>query len=102
MWSFEDDVEEKPILDGVGFFWRWKLACGVCKEQYICRVLEPLYSKLIAENLAIHPMDINGKVMKEFVCIDAERVEDNEELVIFVMMWVTHANSAAASELDIE
>jgi hypothetical protein len=31
-------------------------------------------------------MDINGKVMKEFVCIDAERVEDNEELVIFVMM----------------
>jgi hypothetical protein len=40
--------------------------------------------------------------MKEFVCIDAERVEDNEELVIFVMMWVTHANSAAASELDIE
>ena len=94
MSSFEDDVEEKSIADGIGFFWRWTLACGVYKQYYICRVLEPVYSKLITEDAAISHFEVDGNVMKEMICIDPKRVEEDEELVILLMMGVTHTHAS--------
>jgi len=101
MWSFEENTEERDLSDGVGFYWRWTLACGVIGEQYFFRVLEPLCSERQVADEAIHAMSYEWKDIQEMVTIDAQRLEANEDLVIFIVTSVTHANSATPGVLDI-
>jgi TfoX/Sxy family transcriptional regulator of competence genes len=60
------DIEEKPMVGGMGFMWRGNLLCGVMGQDLLVRVAEADYDRFIGEEGA-SPMVMGGRTGKRWI-----------------------------------
>jgi hypothetical protein len=74
------------------------MACGVHEDNFIVRVLEPMCSELLEKDPLVGVMDVTGKPMKEFVSVQAKRIEKEVDLLMFITLGVAHASQQAQED----
>jgi TfoX/Sxy family transcriptional regulator of competence genes len=73
------NVEEKKMFGGVGFLLNGNLLVGVWKDSLIVR-LGPDEGDLALLEPHVREFDITGRPMKGWVLVEAEGVEDDDQL----------------------
>jgi TfoX/Sxy family transcriptional regulator of competence genes len=72
-------VEEKKMFGGVGFLLHGNMLVGVWKDSLIVR-LGPDEGDLALLEPHVREFDITGRPMKGWVLVEAEGVEDDDQL----------------------
>ena len=73
-----------------------KMAFGVDNKDLMVRVVPEKMEGALAEN-HVRPMDFTGKPMKEFVSVNFDGVETEEQLARWVELGIEHAEWKAGS-----
>jgi TfoX/Sxy family transcriptional regulator of competence genes len=73
------NVEEKKMFGGVGFLLNGNMLVGVWKDSLIVR-LGPDEGDLALLEPHVREFDITGRPMKGWVLVEAEGVEDDDQL----------------------
>src|ERR1700738_4990698 len=73
------NVEEKKMFGGVGFLLNGNMLVGVWKDSLIVR-LGPDECDLALLEPHVREFDITGRPMKGWVLVEAEGVEDDDQL----------------------
>ena len=87
-------VDERKMFGGVCFMHKNKMAIGVAKEALMVRVVGEKMEAILTEN-HVRPMDFTGKPMKEFIFVDGEGIETEEQLGRWIELGVEHAERKA-------
>jgi len=87
-------VDERKMFGGVCFMHKNKMAIGLGGKDIMVRVVEEKMEGVLAEN-HVRPMDFTGKPMKEFVSVDFEAAETEEQLSRWVELGIEHAERKA-------
>jgi TfoX/Sxy family transcriptional regulator of competence genes len=78
---------EKKMFGGVGFMLHGNMACGVYEDKLIVRVgLEGYEQALSKPHTTV--FDITGRVMKNWVTVEAAGCESDDDLVEWVQQGV--------------
>ena len=75
----ENRLTETRMFGGFGYLMHGNMCIGIHKEWLIVRVGVEAAEKIIGEP-GVTPMDITGKAMKGWAKIDAEGLEEEEDL----------------------
>src|SRR5579862_7251731 len=73
------NVEEKKMFGGIGFLLNGNMLVGVWKDSLIVR-LGPDVDDLALLEPHVREFDITGRPMKGWVLVEAEGVEDDDQL----------------------
>ena len=76
-------VEEKKMFGGVGFLLNGNMLVGVWKDSLIVRQGPDGYEDALAQSY-VREFDITGKPMKGWVIVDAEGIEDDDQLAEWI------------------
>jgi len=90
------DVSERKMFGGIAFMVGGNMAVGVVGEDLMVR-LGPDAERALAEP-HVRPMDFTGKPMKSMVFVDAEGIESDEALVVWVEAGAGFAESLPPKE----
>jgi hypothetical protein len=72
-------VEEKTMFGGIGFLLNGNLLVGVWKESLIVR-LDPEVGGEALKEPHVRAFDITGRPMRNWVVVESEGVEDDDQL----------------------
>ena len=84
------DIDERKRFGGICFMHRNKMSVGVIGEELMVRVLAEKMDGVLAQD-HVRPMDFTGKPMKEFVFVNSDGVQTEEELAQWVELGFEHA-----------
>lgn len=87
-----DDVREKKMFGGLAFLLGGNMCVGVVNDVLMARVGPDAYEPLLSEPHA-RPMDFTGKPLKGFLYIDAEGIDDDDDLAAWIARGVDFASS---------
>ena len=73
------NIEEKKMFGGIGFLLNGNMLVGVWKNSMIVRVGPDSYEDALLEP-HVKEFDITGKPMKGWIMVQAEGVEDDDQL----------------------
>ena len=73
------DFVEKKMFGGNAFMIKEKMCIGIVKNELMLHVLPEVYESLLEEN-HIRPMNFTGKIMKGFLYVEEEALENEEML----------------------
>jgi TfoX/Sxy family transcriptional regulator of competence genes len=79
-------LAEKKMFGGVGFLLRGNLCVGVWKTSLIVR-LDPAEAQDLLKQSHVRVFDITGRPMKGWLLVEAEGLESDQQL----MMWIERA-----------
>jgi len=80
-------IEEKKMFGGIGFLLKGNMLVGVWKEWLIAR-LGPEEGEEALLEPHVKEFDITGRVMKGWVLVTPEGVEDDEQLSAWIQRAV--------------
>jgi TfoX/Sxy family transcriptional regulator of competence genes len=80
-------IEEKKMFGGIGFLLNGNLLVGVWKDSLIVR-LGPDEGDEALKEPHVKEFDITGRAMKGWVLVEAEGVEDDEQLSAWIQRAV--------------
>jgi TfoX/Sxy family transcriptional regulator of competence genes len=87
---FKSNISEKHMFGGLAFLYKDKMSCGIINDELMVRVVSDKYEKLLK-----HPhtrnMDFTGKIMREFLFVEAEAIQSDEELMNWINLGIEHA-----------
>jgi hypothetical protein len=72
--SHFDDLTERPVMDGLGFFLDDRMAVAVLDDRLCLRVGEIEDGELA--NTAARPFEFAGQAVQGWVCIPAESLDE--------------------------
>ena len=87
-----DHIEEKKMFGGIAFLYKGKMTVGIIKDELCARYLESDHPDLLDEN-GVRAMDFTGKAMKEFVYVNQDVLQSDEDLKRWIKMGIRHAES---------
>ncbi len=90
--SAMDDIEERPMVGGVGFMWRGNLLCGVTSDGLLVRIAKTDYAAFIREK-GVKPMVMGGRSATSWILIDKSIVGRQAEM----KKWLDRAVGFAGS-----
>lgn len=85
-------VEEKKMFGGMSFLYSGKMTVGVIKEDLVARVLTEQHPDVL-ENEFIRPMDFTGKSLKDFLYVNADGLQNQDDITYWIELGVEHAKS---------
>jgi TfoX/Sxy family transcriptional regulator of competence genes len=91
------NVEEKRMFGGVGFLLNGNLLVGVWKDSLIVR-LGPEEGHEALKEPHVKEFDITGRVMKGWVLVEPEGVEDDDQLKGWIQRAVKFVGKLPAKE----
>jgi TfoX/Sxy family transcriptional regulator of competence genes len=91
------NVEEKKMFGGVGFLLNGNMLVGVWKNSLIVR-LGPEEGEEALKEPHVKKFDITGKPMKNWVLVESEGVEDDEQLSGWIQRAVKFVGKLPAKE----
>ena len=94
--GFSENLEEKKMFGGIAFLYRGKMCCGVVKDEMMIRVISNKY-EMALENSNARTMDFTGKPMKEFLFVNQNGIQSEEELTYWINLGIEHAKSKLKS-----
>src|SRR5438132_4399233 len=77
------NIEEKKMFGGVGFLLHGNMLVGVWKNSLIVR-LGPDEGEEALKEPHVKEFDITGKPMKNWVLVEPEGIEDDEQLSVWI------------------
>ena len=91
---FQENIVEKKMFGGLCFLYNNKMSVGIVKDELMVRIVSEKYEKIL-ENDSARAMDFNGKVMKDFVFVNENGFQTNENLMEWVDLGIEHATRAS-------
>ena len=89
------EIREKKMFGGLAFMLNGNMACGLIKEDLMVRVGSENYEKDLSKPHA-RKMEFTGRPMKGFITIDAEGLEDDKMLKVWIKQGLDYAGSLPA------
>lgn len=89
--------EEKKMFGGLCFMVNGKMCVGVEKDRLMIR-LDPVKYEEVMEKEGCQPMDFTGKVMREFVFVDAAVLSTGKKLGYWLSLALEYNKIAKASK----
>ena len=90
-------VEEKKMFGGVGFLLNGNMLVGVWKDSLIVRLGPDNYEDALLEP-HVREFDITGKPMKGWVLVEAEGVQNDEQLTDWIERALKFVTALPAKE----
>ena len=90
-------VEEKKMFSGICFMVNEKMCVGVQKERLMVR-LNPEIMDAVLEEEGCVQMDMNGRIMKAFVLVDAAAVTTKKKLAFWIKLALDYNPLAKAAK----
>jgi TfoX/Sxy family transcriptional regulator of competence genes len=91
------NVEEKTMFGGVGFLLNGNILVGVWKESLVVR-LGPDKGEEALKEPHVKEFDITGRPMRNWVLVEPEGVEDDDQLAGWIGRAVKFVGSLPAKE----
>jgi TfoX/Sxy family transcriptional regulator of competence genes len=91
------NVEEKAMFGGLCFMVNKKMCVGVEQERLMVR-LDPARYEEVMEKEGCRPMDFTGKVMKGFVFVDIEALNNKAKLAYWINLALEYNKIAKPSK----
>ncbi len=88
----QPSIEEKKMFGGIAFMGQGNMVCGVNKEDLMVRVGKKRYQESLAQP-HVRVMDMTGRVMSGWVCVDPEGCSDDTDLQRWIQLGVGYAYS---------
>ncbi len=93
--------EEKKMMGGLCFLVKDKMCVGVNRnkqggDRLMARVGPDAYEQALARPGA-RPMDVTGRPMKGFVFVDAEGIDDDQDLHAWIQLALDYNPKAKSS-----
>ena len=86
------EIDERKMFGGICFMHKGKMSVGVAGEELMVRVLSKKMESVLCED-HVRPMDFTGKPMKEFIFVDSNGTETEEQLGRWIEFGIEHAES---------
>ena len=86
------EIVEKKMFGGMSFLYSGKMTVGVIKEDLVARVLLDEHPEVL-EHEFIRPMDFTGKSLKDFLYVNADGLQNGEDIIYWIELGVEHAKS---------
>ena len=90
-------IEEKKMFGGIGFLLNGNLLIGVWKDSLIVRVGPDNYDDALLE-AHVREFNITGRPMMGWVLMDAEGVEDDDQLKIWIERAMKFVKASPAKD----
>lgn len=90
-------ITEKKMFGGVGFLLNGNLLVGVWKDS-LCVRLGPDQAEETLLEAHVKAFDITGRPMRNWVAVEPEGVEDDEQLSAWIKRGVKFVGSLPAKE----
>lgn len=87
-----DHFEEKKMFGGIAFLYKGKMTVGIIKDELCARFLESEHPSILTKE-GVRPMDFTGKTMKDFVYVNQDALQSEEELMNWIKLGIEHAES---------
>ena len=91
------NVEEKKMFGGLCFMVNDKMCVGVEQERLMVRLDPGRYDEVIKED-GCKPMDFTGKIMKGYVFVDVDVLQNKKQLEYWVGLALEFNKKAKASK----
>ncbi len=91
------NVEEKRMFGGLCFMVNDKMCVGVEKERLMVRLDPAKYNEVIEKD-GCKPMDFTGKIMKGYMFVDADVLNNQKELEYWINLALEFNKQAKASK----
>jgi TfoX/Sxy family transcriptional regulator of competence genes len=91
------NVEERRMFGGVGFLLNGNLLVGVWKESLVVRLGEDEGEEALKEP-HVREFDITGRPMRNWVLVEPEGVEDDDQLGGWIQRAMKFVGSLPAKE----
>jgi TfoX/Sxy family transcriptional regulator of competence genes len=79
------NVEEKKMFGGVGFLLNGNMLVGVWKDSLCVRIGPDQAEEALLEP-HVKEFDITGRAMKNWILVEPEGVEDDEQLMVWIQL----------------
>src|ERR1700732_368005 len=86
------DIEEKPMVGGVGFIWRGSLLCGVMGADLLVRVARDDHARFLGDDGA-KPMVMGGRAAKGWLLVPGS-IGSQEPVLV---KWIERARDFVGS-----
>ena len=86
------EIVEKKMFGGITFLYKGKMTLGVVKDELCARYIESDHPEIL-ESDNVRPMDFTGKPMKDFVYVNQDALQSNEDLMKWLKLSIDHAES---------
>ncbi len=83
---------EKKMFGGITFLYKGKMTVGIVKDELCARYIETEHPNILDDH-NVRPMDFTGKPMKEFVYVNQDALQSNEDLMKWIRLGIDHAES---------
>lgn len=93
----ETNIEEKKMFGGLCFMVNDKMCVGVKKERLMFRLDPGLFDEVI-EKEGCRPMEMQGRIMKGYVFVDADVLNTKKELAYWVNLALEFNKIAKSSK----
>src|SRR6188768_2682907 len=91
------NVEEKKMFGGLCFMVNDKMCVGVEQERLMVRLDPDKYDEVM-EREGVKPMDFTGEIMKGYVFVDADMLNNKKELEYWIALALEFNKKAKASK----
>jgi hypothetical protein len=90
-------IEEKQMMGGLAFMVNNKMCVGVIKEDMMARIDPDIFEEAI-EKHGCRPMDFTGKLMKGWVFISPEGIDNVKDLEYWIDLALDFNKNAKVSK----
>ena len=91
---FSENIVEKKMFGGIAFMYKNKMSVGVVKEELMVRVVSEKYEAVLKEP-NVRPMNFTKKVMKDFIYVNENGFQSNEQMMKWIELGIEHAERAS-------
>ncbi|MEM9144041.1 MAG: TfoX/Sxy family protein [Bacteroidota bacterium] len=84
------DVRPKKMFGGIAFLFQGKMTLGIVKRELMVRVISSKMEETLRMK-GVRPMDFTNRPMKEFVFVDREACNNQEQILSWFHLGLEHA-----------
>ncbi|PCJ83715.1 MAG: hypothetical protein COA57_10700 [Flavobacteriales bacterium] len=84
------DITEKKMFGGLSYLYKGKMSIGIIKDELAVRVVSKKFNEVLKQP-NVKPMMFTGKPMKNFVYVEPNGFETEEQLTYWVNLGLEHA-----------
>ncbi|PLX82733.1 MAG: RNA methyltransferase [Desulfuromonas sp.] len=89
-------TEEKRMMGGLCFMVNGKMCAGIVNERLMARVDPTVYEQVLQREGA-REMDFTGRPMRGFVFVEAEGIDEDEDLLFWLDLCLEYNPRARSS-----
>jgi TfoX/Sxy family transcriptional regulator of competence genes len=89
--------DEKRMIGGLCFMVNDKMCVGVEKDKLMARIGPEVYEESLKKK-GCRPMDFTGKVLKNFVFVEAEVIDKDKDLDYWIDLCLAYNPKAKSSK----